>query len=137
MSPTESLIKRVPVASILDARGFLGVCELEGVVPFSIKRIYYISDVPVGKDRGGHGHIDLEQVFLCLKGSFQLSVTDGEISDLQLLTSPGDGFYVPKGLWRDVAEFSNDAVCLVLASAPYDASDYIHNFSDFLEWKKS
>lgn len=131
------LLTKVPVSSFVDERGSLGVCELENMIPFAVKRIYFISNVPKDESRGSHAHKELEQVFLSLKGSFELKVTDGEISDHQVVTSSGDALYVPRGLWRDVSNFSTDAVCLVLASATYDASDYIHSFSEFLEWRKS
>ena len=131
-----NFLQEVPVSAFINERGYLGVCELEGVIPFSVKRVYFISDVPTGQSRGRHGHKSLEQVFLCLKGSFELNVTDGENFDRQVLTQ-NDAFYAPSGLWRDLVNFSDDAVCLVLASAPYDVSDYIHDYSEFLNWKKS
>lgn len=131
------LITRVPVSSFVDERGTLGVCELENVIPFAVKRIYFISDVPNAESRGSHAHKELEQVFISLKGSFELKVTDGVTSDHQVVTNPGDAFHVPKGLWRDLSNFSPDAVCLVLASTTFDASDYIHSFPEYLEWRKS
>jgi mannose-6-phosphate isomerase-like protein (cupin superfamily) len=131
-----NLIRQIPVSTFSDQRGNLNVCELEQSVPFSVKRIYFISNVPSGQHRGGHGHINLEQVFFCLKGSFKLSVTDGTIGDENILVTPDIAFYVPKKVWRDLTDFSEDGVCLVLASTPFDPDDYVHSYPDFLERSK-
>lgn len=126
----------VPVSSYIGARGDLGVCELEGVIPFSVKRTYFISNVPKSEIRGQHGHKLLQQVFICIKGTFQLEVTDGNNVDRQFLCQH-QAFYSPSGMWRELSDFSEDAICLVLASDTYDVSDYIFDYSEFLSWKST
>lgn len=126
----------VPVSSYIGARGDLGVCELEGVIPFSVKRTYFISNVPKSEIRGQHGHKLLQQVFICIKGTFQLEVTDGNNVDRHFL-SQHQAFYSPSGMWRELSDFSADAICLVLASDTYDVSDYIFDYSEFLSWKST
>jgi len=126
----------IPVSSHIATRGDLGVCELEDVIPFSVKRIYFISNVPKLEIRGQHGHKLLQQVFICIKGTFQLMVTDGKNID-QHLFSQHQAFYSPGGMWRELSNFSEDAICLVLASEKYDISDYIFEYSDFLSWKST
>jgi hypothetical protein len=124
----------VPIASHFGERGDLGVCELEGVIPFTVKRTYFISNVPRMQIRGQHGHKLLQQVFICIKGNFCLEVTDGSNVDRVFLTQ-NQAFYSPSGLWRELSEFSEDAICLVLASDKYDVSDYIFDYSEFIAWK--
>ena len=124
----------VPVSSHNGARGDLGVCELDGLIPFSVKRTYFISSVPKSEVRGQHGHKQLQQVFICIKGTFELTVTDGKNID-QHFFSQHQAFYSPGGMWRELSNFSEDAICLVLASEKYDISDYIFEYSDFLSWK--
>ena len=129
-------LAEVPVSSHIGVRGDLGVCELDGVIPFSVKRTYFISNVPTSEIRGRHAHKLLQQVFICIKGTFQLEVTDGKNVDRQLV-SQHQAFYSPSGIWRELSDFSEDAICLVLASEKYDISDYIFEYSDFLSWKST
>ena len=128
-------LESIPVQSFLDSRGNLGVSDFGDVPRFKVHRFYYITSVPQGVGRGAHGHKKLEQIFYCLKGSFRLTVTDGVNSDSTLLHELGDGYYVPSGLWRDVDNFSQDCVCLVLASSPYEKSDYIFDFEEYKVWR--
>ena len=127
----------VPIAaeSFLDSRGNLGVSDFGDQPRFAVHRFYYITSVPEAVSRGAHGHKKLEQIFYALKGSFRLTVTDGMRADSLTLNELKDGFFVPAGLWREVDSFSNDCVCLVLASLPYDPSDYIFDYEEFKAWR--
>ena len=129
-------IEPVKVQAFKDLRGNLGVSDFGGEPKFVVQRIYYIYGVPEGASRGAHGHKKPEQVFYALKGNFQLSVTDGAMVDKVELRESGDGYYVPEGLWRDIASFSSDCVCLVLASLPYDETDYIFEYEAFKAWRE-
>lgn len=132
-----NFLSSVPVSTLRDSRGLLGVSEIADFGAFPVKRIYYITDVPSEISRGAHGHKKLEQIFFCLSGSFELSVTDSRLTDRVTLLCGDRGFFVPKGLWRDLTKFSRDCVCLVLASESYDPDDYIYSFAEFSEWKRN
>lgn len=132
-----SILKPVHVSTFIDDRGCLGVADLVGSWNFEAQRIYYLTDVPPGKTRGTHGHKMLEQIFICLKGNFNLTVTDGSSTDKVQVLGLNMGYYLPAGVWRELSEFSQDAVCLVLASLPYEESDYINHFEEFLKWRNS
>lgn len=119
------------------AVGDLHFIEGQNDIPFDIQRVYYLSSVPSGQRRGGHAHINLEQFFVCLAGSFCIRFRDGIIDKTLKLAADSEGVYVPQMIWRDLFDFSEDAVCLVLASQRYDADDYIHEFSKFLEIKEA
>lgn len=104
-------------------------------VPFDIKRIYYLYDVPGGFSRGGHGHKDLQQLIVALSGSFDLIVDDGKVKRTFHLSRPNVGVYMPSGLWRELDNFSSGSICFVLASTEYDEHDYFRNYENFVEWK--
>jgi dTDP-4-dehydrorhamnose 3,5-epimerase-like enzyme len=112
--------------------GSLSFVEKE-IIPFSIKRVYYLYDVPFNGERGGHAHKDLFQVLIALNGSFELLLDDGSNTKKILLDSPNVGLYIPNGIWREMNNFSKNSVCLVLASEDYDENDYIRNYQDFKE----
>ena len=116
--------------------GDLHFIEGQSDIPFDIQRIYYLSSVPSGQNRGGHAHKKLEQFFVCLAGSFRIRFRDGIVDKTFQFTANSEGVYVPQMIWRDLFDFSEGAVCLVLASQKYDADDYIHDFSNFLEIKE-
>jgi dTDP-4-dehydrorhamnose 3,5-epimerase-like enzyme len=128
-------MEKIDVQSFGDARGNLGVSEL-GINPkFLTKRIYYLSDVPTNASRGMHGHKKLKQIFYAVTGSFQLTVTDGALTESVTLTALSHAYFVPEGLWRELNNFSSNCVCLVLASEPFDESDYIHDFNEYKSWR--
>ncbi len=116
-----------------DDRGALTFMESPKDLPFDIRRIYYLYDVPAGQARGAHAHRALRQVFIALAGSFTLLLDDGRREREYRLSSPRRGLYVPPMLWRDLRDFSPGAICLVLASAGYLESDYIRDYAAFLE----
>jgi uncharacterized RmlC-like cupin family protein len=115
-----------------EGMGSLSFIEKE-IIPFSIKRVYYLYDVPFNGERGGHAHKDLFQVLIALNGSFELLLDDGSNTKKILLDSPNIGLYIPNGIWREMNNFSKNSVCLVLASEDYDENDYIRNYQDFKE----
>ena len=105
-------------------------------IPFDIKRVYYLYDVPGGETRGGHAHRTLQQLIIAASGSFDIVLDDGIIKKTVTLNRPNYGLYVPPGIWRDLNNFSSGAVLLVLASEGYSEEDYIREYSDFLSYKK-
>ncbi|MDT7950949.1 MAG: FdtA/QdtA family cupin domain-containing protein [Acetobacteraceae bacterium] len=116
---------------ISDVRGNLTPINSNVEVPFDIQRIYYIYDVPSGSLRAGHAHKRLQQLFLALSGSFMIHLDDGVTKSTITLNRPHIGLYVPSGVWRVIDDFSGGGVCLVLASAHYDESDYIRSYAEF------
>lgn len=104
-------------------------------IPFSIKRVYYLYDVPGGETRGGHAHYDLHQLIVSASGSFDVILDDGKNKKVVNLNRPNYGLYVTPGIWRDLVNFSSGAVLLVLASMPYVESDYIRDYESFLKLK--
>ncbi len=106
-------------------------------VPFDIKRVYYLYDVPGGEARGGHGHKELMQLIIAATGSFDLIVDDGKVKKTFQLNKPFQGLLMPSGLWRELENFSSGSICLVLASCPYDENDYIRDYKDFINYKNA
>ncbi len=107
----------------------------EGIIPFEIKRLYYLYDIPGGESRGAHAHKELEQLIVAASGSFDITLSDGNIKRTFQLSKPYYGLYMPSGLWRELHNFSSGAISLVLASHPYEASDYIRSYNEYLEFK--
>ncbi|TAE25949.1 MAG: WxcM-like domain-containing protein [Candidatus Kapaibacterium sp.] len=107
-----------------------------GVLPFDIKRAYYLYDVPGGAERGGHAHKDLQQLIVALSGSFQVVLDDGRDKTTITLDRPYNGLYVPTMIWRELVGFSSGAVLFVLASNFYSEQDYYRNYDDFLQNKR-
>ena len=124
-------IKIVNIPKIEDPRGNLSVIEKE-VVPFEIKRVYYLYDVPAGAERGGHAHKKLQQFLVALSGSFDVILNDGKEEKIVTLNKPFEGLLITNGIWRELKNFSSGAVCLVLASDLFSEADYIRDFNEFL-----
>lgn len=118
-----------------DRKGDISVFENGATLPFSVKRVYYLYDVPGGAARGAHAHKALEQLIVAVSGAFSVTLDDGENKRTFYLDRPYKGLYVRPGIWRDLNEFSSGAICLVLASEKYNADDYIRDYSDFLRFK--
>lgn len=132
---TLNFLKKIEINSLVDFRGSLDVAELSALNDFVVKRVYYISNVPKGEERGAHAHKSLKQVFFAINGSFTLKVTDGVNFDSVQINAHSYGYYLPSGFWRDLSDFSQDAICLVLASEFYDPTDYIYTIDEFREWR--
>lgn len=120
-----------------NAKGNLSFIEENNHVPFEIKRVYYLYDVPSGATRGGHAHRVMEQIIIALSGSFDVIVDDGSVRKPFLLNRPHYGLYVPPSVWREIENFSSNSVALILASTFYDENDYIRNYEVFKKSKKS
>jgi hypothetical protein len=121
----------IQIPSIDDRRGSLCFLENNLSVPFKIKRIYYIFDVPSGTNRGGHAHKKLQQIFIALSGSFTINLKWGKLSKEYQLNNPKKGLYIGPMVWRKLYNFSSGAVCLVLASEKFSEKDYIRKYKIF------
>ena len=118
-----------------DVRGDIGIFEILDNIPFQVKRFYYIAKVPKNAVRGAHAHKSLEQIFFSLNGSFKLQVTDGILKDKVELSEFGPGYHLSSGYWRELSDFTEGAVCLVLASDHYKPHDYIYDLEEFKVWR--
>lgn len=113
------------------------ICVVENgiTVPFDIKRVYYLYDVPGGVERGGHAHKELKQLIVALSGSFTVILDDGSQKRSFFLNRPNKALFVAPGNWRVIEDFSSGSVCMVLASEKYDPEDYIRDYEEFLKYK--
>lgn len=118
-----------------DRKGNLSVVENGVTLPFDVKRVYYLYDIPGGESRGSHAHKDLEQLIIAASGSFKVTLDDGNNKRSFFLNRPYQGLYVKPGLWRDLEDFSSGAVCMVLASEVYIKEDYIRDYQEFLNFR--
>jgi len=116
--------------------GNITVIENNETIPFEINRTYYIYDIPGGVERGGHAHKALRQFLVAASGSFDVVLNDGNVKRTFSLNRPYHGLLIVPGIWRELNNFSSGAICLVLASHPYDENDYIRDYSQFIDWKK-
>lgn len=128
-------IKLISLPKIEDPRGNLSVIEKD-IIPFEIKRVYYLYDVPSGAERGGHAHKNLQQFLIALSGSFDVILNDGKTEKTITLNKPNQGLLIETGIWRELKNFSSGAVCLAVVSDVYQEEDYIREFDEFLEYAK-
>ena len=119
-----------------DERGQLVAIEALKDLPFEFKRVYYIYDTKDGVRRGFHAHYDLEQILICVNGSCKIHLDNGFETEEVLLDKPSEGLYIANNMWREMYDFTKDAVLLVIASRPYEESDYIRNYDDFIKMVK-
>lgn len=115
--------------------GNITVVENGKTVPFDVRRAYYLYDVPGGEVRGGHGHKELFQLIVAASGSFNVILDDGCVKRTFTLNRPYQGLFIVPGIWRELDNFSSGSVCLVLASLPYDETDYIREYDEFLKFR--
>ena len=131
----ESQIIQLP--KFLDARGNLSFVEQNNHIPFAIKRTYWLYDVPGGECRGGHAYRENEEFIVALSGSFDVVLDDGFKKTAYTLNRSYYGLYVPKGLWREMENFSTNSLALVLSSTEYDPNDYVRDYDSYLIMKKN
>lgn len=134
MSETvKGFARMLDLPQIHDTRGDLTFIEGGSHVPFDIARVYYLYNVPVDAERGGHAHKELEQIVFALSGSFRMKIDDGATKSEYWLRDPRKGLYISRMVWREMDAFSQGAVCMVLASHRYDEADYYRNYSSFID----
>ena len=130
MSIQECKILSLPV--VHDRRGNLTFIESSKIIPFEIKRVYYLYDVPGGAERGGHAHKQLHQLIIAMSGSFDVLLDDGKDKKKFHLNRSYNGLYICPMIWREINNFSSGSVCMVLASTFYDEEDYYREYSEFM-----
>lgn len=129
-----SLGKIIELPRITDPRGNLTVAEANKNIPFDIKRVYWLYDVPGGECRGGHAHKQIKEILIAVSGSFHVTLDNGKEKQRFLLNHPYQGLLIDTKTWRTLDDFSSGAVCVVLASDFYDENDYIYDYNDFLQY---
>jgi dTDP-4-dehydrorhamnose 3,5-epimerase-like enzyme len=134
MSMSECRIIDLP--KVVDRRGNLTFVEENRQIPFEIKRVYYLYDVPGGEERGGHAHKRLQQFIIAASGSFDVILDNGSVQMRYHMNRSYYGLYIPTMIWRELDNFSSGSVCLVLASELYDEEDYIRDYENFRELAK-
>ncbi len=125
----------LPLNKIHNRAGNITIVEGEQNIPFPIKRIYYLYDIPGGETRGGHAHKELYQLIVAASGSFDVLLDDGMNKKIVTLNRPNYGLMIVPGIWRELFEFSSGSVCLVLASEYYAGNDYIRDYENFVNYK--
>lgn len=131
MNDTDKRWDVIDLPVVHDLRGNLTVVEAERQVPFDIRRVYYLYDVPSGSERAGHAHRKLQQLIIAASGSFSIHLDDGRRQESVFLNRSHKGVLLKSMVWRVIDNFSSGAVCLVMASAHYDESDYIRDHTEF------
>lgn len=129
--PTINDCKVVTLPKVTDPRGNLTFIEGNNHIPFQIKRVFYLYDVPTEESRGAHAHHNLHQFLICLSGSFDVSIDDGDFQATIHLNRPWKGLHIPPLIWAAEVNFDPGSVCLVMASELYDESDYIRDYADY------
>jgi len=132
MEISDCTILEIP--KIKDRRGNLAVVEKD-TIPFEIKRVYYLYDIPAGAYRGGHAHKEQSGVLIALSGSFKVIIDDGKKKKSIYLNRPDKALLLTKGIWREIQDFSQGSVCLVLNSDTFDENDYIRDYQEFVAYK--
>ncbi len=120
---------------INDRSGNITAIQNKEEIPFDIKRIFYLYDIPGGESRGAHSHKECHQFLVAASGSFEVQLDDGKVKKTIMLNQPFRGLHIPPGIWASEVNFSSGAICLVLASHKYNESDYIRDYEEFLEFK--
>ena len=127
-------VEIIEIPKISDYRGNLSFISYGNPIPFEIKNVFYIYDIPSGTQRGGHAHKKLEQILIPLSGSFDVIVKDTKNESVIHLNRPNRGLYIGPLIWREMKNFSSGSVCLVVASLKYDEKDYLRDFTEFIRY---
>jgi len=127
--------KIIDIPKINNTKGNIGVIEND-TIPFDIKRVYYLFDVPSGAKRGGHAHKRLKQVLIAISGSFDVVLKNGKSKEIITLNRPDKGLLIENNIWRELQNFSSGSVCLVLASEEFSEDDYIRSYKDYISFIK-
>lgn len=126
----------IDISKVHNEAGNITVVENGKNIPFDVKRVYYLYDIPGGEARGGHAHYELEQFVIAASGSFDVILDDGKNRKIVTLNRPNLALHIVPGLWRELDNFSSGSISLVLASQIYEEKDYIRDYKEFLEFKK-
>ena len=129
-------IELIDIPKIINKEGNIAVLE-KGVVPFEVKRVYYLYDIPSTAKRGGHAHKKLSQLLIAISGSFNVVLKNSKERRVITMNKPDKGLFISNNIWRELENFSSGAVCLVLASEVYDEADYIRNYKKFISYINS
>lgn len=129
------IYKIIDIPKINNTKGNIGVIEND-TIPFDVKRVYYLFDVPSGAKRGGHAHKNLKQVLIAISGSFDVVLKDGKSKEIITLNRPDKGLLIENNIWRELENFSSGSVCLVLASEEFSEEDYIRSYKEYLHFVK-
>ncbi|MDY3846953.1 MAG: FdtA/QdtA family cupin domain-containing protein [Prevotella sp.] len=130
-------VKFVELPKFSDPRGNLSFAEQNNQIPFEIKRTYWIYDVPGGENRGGHAYINTDEFIIAISGGFDVTVDDGKEKKTFTLNRSYYGLFIPKGLWREMENFSTNSLALEFASTEYNREDYVRNYEDFFRLKQN
>lgn len=136
MKATLKDVQIITVPKVTDPRGNIAIIEKD-ILPYDIKRVYYLFDVPSDSIRGGHAHIQLKQCLIALSGSFNVVLDDGQTKKKIHLNKPDKALLIPNGIWRELEDFSSGSVCLALVNEEYSEEDYIRNYDSFMLLKNS
>lgn len=124
-------VRQIQLPKILDRRGNLSFIEEDNHIPFDIKRVFWIYDVPGGEKRGGHAYKRSEELIVALSGSFDVMLDDGDTREVVHLNRSYNGIYVPKMVWRELSNFSTNSVAMIMSSTVYNPDDYVRDYNDF------
>ena len=125
----------IDISKVHSEVGNITVIENGKNIPFHVKRVYYLYDIPSGEKRGGHAHYELKQYIIAVSGSFDVTLDDGLNRKTVSLNRPNIALHIVPGLWRELNNFSSGSIVMVLASELYDEKDYIRNYENYLKWK--
>ena len=128
--------KLISLPKIKNRSGNITPLENDTTIPFCVKRVFYLYDIPGGESRGAHAHKKCHQLLIAASGAFEVLLDDGQTTKKVLLNTPSTSLHIPPGIWASEINFSSGAICLVLASELYDESDYLRDYSEFLNYIK-